>query len=239
MAQTKKGAGLTSAVDLLGKSYAVVRKNLNVYALVYTIPAALVIAGVIQLIADNQKNGWDWGHTFGSSFFGSNINASSSVETASTILYAVLLLGSIVSYLLAVVLNLRASEGKSPSLRSLWDEVTQGWLWAKLIGLGALTILIMIVGIVLLIIPFVIFLWRLFLAPYVLIDQKTKVFDALSISWNMTKGYAWPIYSIVLFSIVLSITNVVPIVGGLIAFGLATAYAAAPALRYQEIKKQS
>lgn len=237
MAAAKKPADLTTAVNLFGKSYALVRKNLNAYALVYAIPAAMVIAGVIQTIADNQRHGWNFGHAFSSSFLGPNISSDSSVQTASAILSIVLLLGAAISYFLVIVLNLRVAEGKRPTLRYLWDEVTEGWLWAKLLGLGILTVMIMVVGFVLLIVPGVIFLWRLFLAPYILVDKKTKVFDALSISWNMTKGYAWPIYSILLFSFVLALPGTIPVVGSLISFALGVAYAIAPALRYQELKK--
>ncbi len=239
MAEQTSRANLNSAIDLFGKSYVLVRENLNVYTLVYAIPAAMVIAGVIQLIANNQRHGWSWGHAFSSSFLGPNIGSNSSVHTASAILTIVLLLGAVVSYFLAIVLNLRVAGGQTPTLRSIWDEVTQDWLWAKLLGLGILTVLVLLVGFILLIIPGVIFLWRLFLAPYVLVDRKTSIMDALSQSWNMTKGYAWPIYSILLFSFVLALTGIIPIVGSLIAFGLGVAYAAAPALRYQELKKQS
>lgn len=228
---------LTSAFDLFGKSYVLVRKNLNVYGLVYAIPAAMMIAGVIQLIVDNQKNGWEWGHAFSSSLLGPNLGSDSSVQTASIIITVVLLLGSTVSYLLATVLNLRAAQGKKPTLGSIWNEIIEGWLWAKLLGLGIVTVMLLVVGFVLLIVPGVIMLWRLFLAPYILIDQRTTIDEALIKSWKMSSGYAWPIYSIILFSILLSVTNVVPIIGGLIAFALTTAYAATPALRYQELKK--
>ena len=234
-----KPANLTSAVDLFGKSYGLVRKNLNIYALVYFVPAAMVIAGVIQLIADNQRRGWDWGHAFSSSFLGPNVGSGSSIQAASAILSIILLFGAIVSYLLAIVLNLRVAQDKKPTFRSTWFEVTRDWLWVKLLGLGIVTIMLLIVGFVLLVVPGVIMLWRLFLAPYILVDKKTKIFDALSISWNMTRGYAWPIYSIILFSFVLALTGLIPIVGSLIAFILATAYAVAPALRYQELKKLS
>jgi hypothetical protein len=239
MAEEKRPRSLTSAVDLFGKSYALVRKNLNVYALVYGLPAALVIASVIQLIDDNQQHGWNWGHAFSSSFLGPNIGSDSSVHTASAILSVILFFGAILSYLLAVVLNLRVAQGERPAFRSIWREITQDWLWAKLLGLGALTVLILLVGFVLLIIPGVIFLWRLFLAPYILVDRKTSIMDALSQSWNMTKGYAWPIYSILLFSFLLALPGIIPIVGGIISFALAVAYAAAPALRYQELKESS
>src|SRR3989344_7842411 len=114
-----KHANLTSAVDLFGKSYALVRKNLNVYALVYTVPAAMVIAGVIQIIADNQRYGWGWGHAFSSSFLGPSVGSNSSIKTASAILSIVLLFGAIASYLMAVVLNLRVAQGKKPTLGSI------------------------------------------------------------------------------------------------------------------------
>ena len=141
-----KPANLTSAVDLFGKSYGLVRKNLNIYALVYFVPAAMVIAGVIQLIADNQRRGWDWGHAFSSSFLGPNVGSGSSIQAASAILSIILLFGAIVSYLLAIVLNLRVAQDKKPTFRSTWFEVTRDWLWARLLGLGILTVLMLIVG---------------------------------------------------------------------------------------------
>ena len=228
-----KRANLTSAIDLFGKSYNLVRKNLNTYALVYAVPAAMYIAGTIQLLDNNQPEEWDWTSVFGFSLLGPD----SSFEVGSAILAIVLLIASIISYFLATILNLRVAQVQKPTFRSLWNEFKNNWLWAKLMGLGILTILILVVGFVLLIIPGIILLWRLFLAPYILVDKKTDVMSALSDSWNMTKGYAWPIYSILLFSFVLSLTAIFPIVGGLMAFVLGTAYAVAPALRYQEIKK--
>jgi len=234
-----KHTNLTSAVDLFGKSYALVRKNLNVYALVYALPAALVIAGVAQLIADNQRKGWSWSHTFSSSIFGPNLGSDSSVHVASLILSVALFLGAFIAYFMAIILNLRVAQAGSPTLGSVWQEYKRNLLWLKLVGLTVLSLLIILVGFVLIIIPGVIFVWRLFLAPYILIDKNGKIMDALSESWNMTKGYAWPIYSIIGFSFLLGITGLVPIVGGLIAFALGTAYAAAPALRYQELKKAS
>lgn len=232
-----ENAHLTSAVDLFGKSYNLVRKNLNVYVLVYAVPAAMVIAGVIQLIDDNQRHGWGWGHAFSSSIFGPNLGSGSSIHVASLILFAALFLGAAVAYFLATILNLRVAQAKNPTLSSIWKDYKQEWLWAKLFGLTILSFLIIVVGFVLLIVPGVIFIWRLFLAPYVLIDKNTKIMDALSDSWNMTKGYAWPVYSIIGFGFLLGLTGITPIVGSLISFALGTAYAVAPALRYQELKK--
>src|SRR3990167_5617783 len=171
MAEVKKPANLTSAVDLFGKSYALVRKNLNVYALVYAVPAAMYIASTIQLLDNNRPEGWDWTSFFGFSLFGPD----SSFEAGSAIFAIVLLVASIISYFLATILDLRVSQGQKPTFGSLWNEFKDNWLWAKLLGLGILTILILVVGFVLLIIPGIILLSRLFLAPYILVDKKTDV----------------------------------------------------------------
>lgn len=232
-----KSAKLAGVFDLFKQSYGLVRSNLNVYALIYAVPAAMVIAGVIQIIDDNQRHGWDWGHAFSSSFLGTNVGSDSGVQTASAIFSMVLFVAAIISYFLAVILNLHVSQGKSPKLSTVWREYRQNWLWAKMIGLGILTVLILLAGFILLIVPGIILLWRLFLAPYILVDKKTRVIDALSLSWNMTKGYSSAIYAVILFSIVLALPGVIPIIGSLISFVLGVAYAAAPALRYQEIKK--
>ena len=99
--------------------------------------------------------------------------------------------------------------------------------------------LALIAGFIALIIPGVILIWRLFFVPFVLIDQKTTIEGAFRRSWRMTRGYAWPIYSVILVTVLLSITNVLPIFGPLIAFILTSIYLVAPALRYTELKKLS
>ena len=236
MPEQTKHANLTNAIDLFGKSYGVVKRNLNVYALIYAIPAVLAIAAVIQVVDDSQRNSWSWGQVLKSSVLGPDWGKGN-VSGISTSLAVVLGIAVIIASLMATILNLRAAEAKAPTLGSIWQEFRQHWLWAKLAGLAIMTGLITLVGFILLIVPGVILLWRLFLAPYILIDKKTGVIEALNQSWNMTKGYAWPIYSIILFTIVLALTNIIPFVGGLVAFVLATAYTAAPALRYQELKK--
>ena len=95
--EEKMNAQLTSAVDLFGKSYEIVKRNLNTYGLVYAIPAALVIASVIQLVADNQRHGWNWGHAFRSSLLGPNLGSDSSLHTASAILSIVVVVGAVIS----------------------------------------------------------------------------------------------------------------------------------------------
>jgi len=230
---------LPSAIDLFSKSLAVVKSNLNTYLLIYAIPAALMVAGVVQIISDSNRRGWTWSHVFSSSIFGPSWGSDASVHTTGAVLSLLLLLAAFISYFLAIILNLRAAEGRAPTFSGVWKEYFQNWLWLKLTGLLIVVAVLELVGLLLLIVPGVILAWRLFLAPYILIDQKTGVFEAISKSWKMTKGYADAIYGVILISLVLSLTGIIPVIGSLISFALGVCYAAAPALRYLEIKKRS
>src|SRR3989344_6803614 len=134
-----KSAKLATVMELFKQSYGLVRKNLNVYALVYAVPAAMVVASVIQIISDNQRRGWDWGHAFNSSLLGPS-SADSGVHVASAIFSLTLFAAAIISYFLIIILNLRVSEGKSPKFSAIWKEYISNWLWAKMIGLIILNI---------------------------------------------------------------------------------------------------
>ena len=134
-----------------------------------------------------------------------------------------------------MVLALRVSSGKKVELGDIWEEFKQKGFRLFLLEI-ALGILIL-VGLVLLIIPGIILFWRLFLAPFILLDKNTGVEEALRQSWRSTKGFAWPIYAVLLFGILLSLSGIIPFIGAIVSFVLGVAYACAPALRYWELKK--
>lgn len=74
-----------------------------------------------------------------------------------------------------------------------------------------LTAFIIGFGIILLIIPGIIFACKLAFVPYLVMDKKMDAMEAIKTSWEMTEGHAVNIFVIGLISIFLSI-------GGLIAF---------------------
>jgi hypothetical protein len=55
---------------------------------------------------------------------------------------------------------------------------------------------IVIIGIIMLIIPGIIFACRLAFVPYLVVDRQMDVMDALRVSWDMTRGYGWQIFFI-------------------------------------------
>ena len=108
-----------------------------------------------------------------------------------------------------------------------------------MIGAFILLVFAIVGGLILFIVPGIVLIWRLFFVPFVIIDQKTSIRESFSKSWNMTDGHGGAIYGVIVVSLLLSLTSIVPIFGPLIAFILTSIYTVAPALRYTEIRKLS
>lgn len=237
MATTEKAAapkrhGLTGAIDLFWKSKDLVMKNLKVFIILNIITILFTVLDMAGRNSDTNDVGMGLGFLFGNSAFGPN--APSSPWAAGLAVFGMVIVFLVIESLLAI-LTLRTAQGKRPSVGNIFEEFKQKG--PKLFFLLVLTVLITGVGFLFLIVPGVILLWRLFFAPYILVDKNVSIGDALNQSWAMTRGYAWPIYSIILFGVLLGVTSLTPWIGAAIALALSMLYSVAPALRYEEIKK--
>jgi uncharacterized membrane protein len=76
-----------------------------------------------------------------------------------------------------------------------------------------LTGVIIVIGFVLLIVPGIIFACKLAFTPYLVVDRKMPVIEAIGESWRMTGGHAWKVFLIGLLSIPI-------VIAGLICFGV-------------------
>lgn len=224
---------LSGAFELFGQSYQIIRRNFEIFMVLFAIGGLLALWETLgRYVEDEEPRGWrDYIVNRG---FGGNFDTE--VFAAGGFLFIIGVLAGLF-YLLLYVATLRAAQGHKISFGGVWREFVANWLWLKLIATFVLLGLAIIVGFILLIIPGVILLWRLFFVPYVLIDQKTSIEEAFRRSWRMTKGFAWAVYSVILVALLLSLANILPILGPLIAFVLTSIYMVAPALRYQELKK--
>lgn len=222
-----------SAFTLFSKSYALVKENLTIFIFVYSVPALFALWGFLNYFSEDsnlRNNGSDTYSGLFSSITGLHLSTPSTAGFTLTLILGFL---AVLFGLLQVILTLRVSQGHKPSFESIWSEFKKkGW---RLIGLEIMMGVGIFVGFLLLVVPGVILLWRWFLAPYILLDRNVPISEALVQSWEMTKGYAWPIYAVILVSILWALTGAVPVVGGIISFLLAVAYSVAPALRYQEL----
>jgi uncharacterized membrane protein len=149
-------------------------------------------------------------------------------------LLIVLILGTIAS-VMSQAAQLDAVEGRHLDFQNLWKVVKE--LGLRLLGLYIVTAVIIIVGLFLLIVPGLIFIRRYFLAPYVMIDKKVSITEALSQSAVMTKLNSGAIWGVIGVTILIGLIGIIPFIGSLIAFIVACLYSLAPAMRYQQLKK--
>jgi len=102
--------------------------------------------------------------------------------------------------------TLKAARGEKPAIRDLFWPYKR--FFTVIFSMILLTIIIGF-GFVLLIIPGVIFMVRLFFVPYLIVDKKAGVFGAIGGSWRMTKGHFWKIFllglTFIAFSLVLAV----------------------------------
>ncbi|MEX1995426.1 MAG: hypothetical protein WD887_01485 [Candidatus Saccharimonadales bacterium] len=230
------GRGLTGAVDLFWKSKDIVLRNWKAFLALNIIGALIAVFDVFDRLGGNKA---------ADKLSRDNVvdklsNPSWNFNTPDNMKFFVgfgilMLIVAIILEAMLVILALRSAQGESPSLKKVWVEFQEKGLRlvVQIVFVGVLTV----IGFVLLVVPGIILLWRLFLAPFILVDKNTGVIESIKQSWNMTRRYAWPIYSILLLVLLIALTSVTPVVGGLIAFVLGLLYTVAPALRYEEIKK--
>ena len=68
--------------------------------------------------------------------------------------------------------------------KNYWNVVIAKIVVGVIVGLG----------IVMLLVPGIIFACRLAFVPYLVVDKEMDVMDALRVSWDMTRGHGWQIF---------------------------------------------
>jgi len=83
--------------------------------------------------------------------------------------------------------------------RNYWNAVIANIVVAIIVGLGM----------VMLIVPGIIFACRLAFVPYLVVDRKMDVMEALRVSWDMTRGHGWQIFFMGFLAIWIAIAGLV------------------------------
>jgi hypothetical protein len=224
-----------SAFDLLGKSYEIVKKNWQVFAVVNILAILSALFSALGKDTDNDEM------SYGAA---GSLEGISSLELAGVLgagFAAVLLLviASIFLYAMATSLEVKSTAGKKPDLSELFNDGKKYFF--RIFGLLILMVLIILVGFILLIIPGIIAIGRLVMAPYHLVDKDLSVMQALKQSNDKAIGNMGRIYGAIgvtiLVAIFASIIGVVPVIGPLIGIAITIAFSLVVALRYQQLKK--
>jgi len=105
---------------------------------------------------------------------------------------------------------LKAARGDKLEIKNMFEAFQNYW---NAVLANLLVFVIVIIGLVLFIVPGIIFYCKLIFTRYLVVDRKMEVIEAVKESWRMTGGYAWKVFLIGLLAIPLYIA-------GLICFGV-------------------
>lgn len=243
MAKTSKRArkssplNLPGAFELFTPSKELVLKNIWIFGPLYAVPLIFGIHNWIWTPANGTHHWYSGAYGFSTTSPGSPYPVlDGGIFIGFTLLWVlfVLIAGTIAS-VMSQSAQLRAVEGHHLDFQDLWAVVKKMGL--KLLGLYIVTAVIVIIGLLLLIVPGLIFIRRYFLAPYVMIDQNVGIQEALSKSAELTKLNPGAIWGVIGVTVLIGLAGIVPFIGGLVAFALGCLYSIAPAMRYHQLKK--
>ncbi len=85
------------------------------------------------------------------------------------------------------------------AFQNYWNAVLARLLVGVIVG----------IGFVFLIVPGIIFACKLAFTPYLVVDRKMKVIDAVHESWRMTRGHAWQVFLLGLLAIPIFIAGLI------------------------------
>lgn len=111
-------------------------------------------------------------------------------------------------------LNLKAIRNQEFQIQEIFDAFKTNYLNVVLASLLSGAIILM--GIIMLLIPGIIFACRLALVPYLVMDKKLDPVKAVEESWRLTKGYGWRIFGMGLLAIPIAIAGLIVLGFGVI-----------------------
>lgn len=204
---------LPDAFSLFGPSIRALRLNWLTLGILFLVPIVLSYSGKLP-----------WHDTIG-------LDAS----------FATFLLGfafffvGFVAVIASFVAELASAKHQKISLaQALSEGFSRFW---RLLGLLAVMVLIIVIGLLLFIVPGIFALQRLLLAPYFMIDQNLSIKLAIRASFVAGKKNSGALWGVLGILFATAIVGIVPVVGYFVSSVLGLAYWCAPAIRYLQIKK--
>lgn len=129
---------------------------------------------------------------------------------------------------------LRFRDGEKPIFENLFDGIARAHVWLASTMISGLAI---IMGLILLLVPGIIMLLRLWLVGFVLVDERTGPIDAIQRSWDITRGHTMDLLVLFIALLGLNILGLCCLVVGILVTipisGLALAYV------YRELKPRT
>jgi hypothetical protein len=245
MARTKNRArrtsvfNLPSAFALFKPSRKIVLENIWIFGPLYFLFLIFSVHSWIWTPSpDSQNDNWWTDYSwFGSGFTTSGVPAIAwyAIVGFSIMWFVFTLAAGTIVQIMVQKAQLQGAKKHPIYFSELWAPVKEiGW---RMLGLYLVMILYIVIGFILFIVPGFIMIRRYFFAPYIMLEKKNSIKEAMEESATMTKPFSGYIYSIIGVMTLIGIINAIPFIGWMISFILGLLYSVAPALRYLQIKR--
>jgi len=227
MKATKQVKAPVPSWDLVGASWQLLRKYYEPVLFLFVLPSLVLLLGSL-LVGDTQHI--------------RHLRDLTSRQRTGIGVIGLGLLWSIINYGPALYFRLQAAAGKQVRLGDCYRRGLK-FFW-RLVGLNLAIGVTIAIGLVLFIIPGLVFIYlyikRYYLVAYYLVDRKLSIGQALRTSREETEDYAGSIWGLIgvhiTFSLLAAAIGRITIAGAAIAVFIQLVPLFMPALRYRELK---
>lgn len=217
---------LTSAFDLFKPSRDFVLDNFNIFGPLFALTLLFWVHSWIWVPAGSGHY-WDrfvdanYSWPFPSGFFVAMIGFS-------ILWFIIATVGGFFVQVMLQRASLQIVEGNKPRFHELWKTANElGW---RLLGLYVCMALLIVLS-------FFILTRRYILAPYVMLDKKCSISEALNQSAHLSNKNPGAVWGLIGVLFLIGVMGIVPVIGSLFSFGFGALYSVAPAMRYKELKQ--
>lgn len=214
------GGFVSNPLELLKPSIEAIKVNLGAILVSVLIPFGIALLAIFVLLggAAMSANGFNPAALFGGSF----------------LLLLVLAVLLIVFAPAWTILSLASTRGQKVSFMDALKRAPKYSL--RFLGAGILAGLAVLGGLILLIIPGIIFMAWFVNFAYAIVDEDLGAVESLKRSKQLAKGRVVEILGVVMFGSALGVLGIIPVLGAIVATVVALLYMMAPAIRYNQLK---
>ena len=202
------------AIEVIGsvfknikESWQAVQLNLTTFVILALVPAVLAILVMIVALIP--------------AISGTDAGTASAIFLAVIGLFVVFVIALIIAPAITLT-QLDSVVGKKREAKDAFEDGKKFVL--RYIALGILCAIVITIGLILFIVPGILAIFFLSLAPYILIDKNLSAIDAMKHSYELTQEYWKPVLGLVIVNIAVSAVGSFPLVGWIVSLVLTVAY---------------
>lgn len=233
-AVNQPNATVGSVFDLPAKSWNIVKENWIMFAFVNIFSIIGAILAIFPKDDTSNSNELTSSIMPLEGLIRDNLGLTAGIAIAVSLLIAVV---SVFFYAMSTSLSVKSVDGKKPDAAELVEAGKKFWL--RQLGLFIVIGFIIVVGLILLIVPGIIAIIRLCMAPYIMFDRDLGIIDSIKASNQLASknmgAVAAAIGLTILIGIGLTILSAIPVIGQLLLVAGTIIFSLILMLRYREL----